>query len=770
MEMTRSDAIQTREVDAILTIDAQGMIESFNPAAERIFGYPADEIIGKPAAQLFSDRRDYVDELLREVSACGAATLHEVLARCRDGSVLIMDVSLSRVVLGGRRHFLMIVRDINDRVQAEEELRVLLSLHAATLESTADGILAVDSARRIRLFNRKFLEMWRLPPGLMADCDSRMLLASVKEQLEDPEAYVSRVEELYGQPETTALDTIRFRDGRVYERYSQPQLVGGKVVGRVWCFRDITAKAAAENAHRESVERFAIAVNGANDGIWDWNIQTGALYYSPHINSLLGYQDEEIARDIAAWEALLHPQDHDRVMEALRLHLRERAPYDVEYRLRTKEGDYLWFRVRGQTVWDESGRAVRMAGSVSDITKRKKAEEALREDGMRFRQIFEQSEDAIIFLKPGTCSIIDVNATAEELFGFTKPEIMAGGLERICRPEDFARLSNFVCTVKRDEISQLDNFVSLGKDGSEIIVSLRCKVMTLQGVDIVYCTFRDIGERIRMEQEARAIQAKLIQANKMTSLGLLVSGVAHEINNPNNFILANSQLLARTWEDALKILREYYRENGDFVVGGIPFSQMDESAPQLFAGIIDGARRINDIVNNLKGFARQDRIVALRDVNVNQVVRSAVTILHHEITKYTENFHLDLAQHLPHVKGSGQQLGQVVINLLMNACQALPDRHAGIWVSTGFDAQDGQVAITIRDEGVGMSQDVSNRIMEPFFTTKLDDGGTGLGLFISHSIVKEQHGTLHFTSEPGKGTTFIVKFPAGAPAAEEHSA
>ena len=137
--------------------------------------------------------------------------------------------------------------------------------------------------------------------------------------------------------------------------------------------------------------------------------------------------------------------------------------------------------------------------------------------------------------------------------------------------------------------------------------------------------------------------------------------------------------------------------------------------------------------------------------DVNHVATSAVSILHYELSKYTDNFHLELAENIPLVKGSSQQLGQVIINLLMNACQALPDKDCGIWMTTGYDPVAGQVTITVRDEGSGISREDSNRILEPFFTTKLDRGGTGLGLSICQSILKEHNAVLEFHSEPGRG-------------------
>jgi len=291
---------------------------------------------------------------------------------------------------------------------------------------------------------------------------------------------------------------------------------------------------------------------------------------------------------------------------------------------------------------------------------------------------------------------------------------------------------------------------------------MRGKVMTLQKVAIIYCTFRDITERLHMEQEAREIQAKLIQINKMTALGLMVSGVAHEINNPNNFIMANAQLLKRSWNDSLAILRDYYRENGEFFIGGVPFSELEARSPELFDGILEGSGRIVAIIDNLKNFARNDFSLVEGLMDVNQVATSAIAILHFELKKFTDHFHVELAEDIPLVNGSSQQLGQVIINLLMNAGQSLPGRERSIWLTTSLNAAADQVVLSVRDEGQGMAPEKSKLIMEPFFTTKLDSGGTGLGLSICRSIARDHAWSLDFISEPGKGSTFTVSIPVPA--------
>ena len=532
---------------------------------------------------------------------------------------------------------------------------------------------------------------------------------------------------------------------------------------------DTTERKAMEAELLESRFQLTEAQRQAKVGSWTWTIETDSVTWSEELYAIFGRDPDQPAMAYAEHSAIYTPESFQQLDRAVAHALATGEPYELELELIRNDGAHRFGLARGEAIRNESGRVARLHGTLQDITERKRAEVALRESEVRFRQIFEQSEDAIIFFKPGTCTIIDVNLTAETLYGYSKAELRGRGLELLIRPEDMVRMSRIISSVSREGMTQLENIINVRKDGTELIASMRGKVMVLQGTEIIYCTFRDVTDRVRMEEEARSIQAKLIQTNKMTSLGLLVSGVAHEINNPNNFIMANAELLNRSWDDALKILREYYRENGEFFIGGIAFSELEAHSPRLFEGISDGARRINEIVNNLKKFARDDQVVTERDVDINRVATSAVSILHYELNTFTDNFQLDLAPDIPLVKGSSQQLGQVIINLLMNACQALPAKRYGIRLATGFDPAANQVTITVRDEGLGMSREDRNRILEPFFTTKLDSGGTGLGLSICHSILREHNALLEFESEPGKGTTFIVKIPAGNPAAEERS-
>jgi PAS domain S-box-containing protein len=268
---------------------------------------------------------------------------------------------------------------------------------------------------------------------------------------------------------------------------------------------------------------------------------------------------------------------------------------------------------------------------------------------------------------------------------------------------------------------------------------------------------RDISEHKRAEEEKKAIQAKLIQTNKMTSLGLLVSGMAHEVNNPNNSIKFSAHVLARTWSDMFPILDNYSRAEGDFVIGGHQYSQIREALPQLITGITDNSRRIEGIIKNLRDFVRKGQADLSMLTDINRIVSVSASILNNQIKMHTNKFKLELDELVPGVRGNSQQLEQVVINLVMNALQSLPNKEGSVSVSTSFDEQAGQAVIRVSDTGCGMPADVKMRLFEPFFSTKLDSGGTGLGLAISNVIIKDHIGFLEFESEPGKGTTATVK-------------
>jgi len=273
---------------------------------------------------------------------------------------------------------------------------------------------------------------------------------------------------------------------------------------------------------------------------------------------------------------------------------------------------------------------------------------------------------------------------------------------------------------------------------------------------------RDITEKRRAVEEARLRQEQLIQADKMVALGRLVAGVAHEINNPNQFIMSNIALLTRAWQGAAPVLDTYYRENGDFSMGGIRYSVLKEKLPGLLQGIHAGSTRIKEIVRELRDYARREPLEMCDQVELNAVVESAAGLVANVIEEATEHFCIECDPGLPRIRGNFQRLEQVCVNLIVNACQALPTRVAFVRVSTAFDAQENVVVLLVEDGGEGIPAEQLTHISDPFFTTRRESGGTGLGLSVSAAIVEEHGGALRFESEIGKGTRASLRLPVGS--------
>lgn len=269
----------------------------------------------------------------------------------------------------------------------------------------------------------------------------------------------------------------------------------------------------------------------------------------------------------------------------------------------------------------------------------------------------------------------------------------------------------------------------------------------------------DITELKKAEAAARIRNKQLRQADKMASLGILVAGIAHEINNPNNFILLNIQLFLKIWKDITPILDEYYSNNGDFVIAGMLYSKAKDKIAQSLDSILQGSDRIKIITKSLTEYSGTDSGRLNEKVDINKVVETAILITENLIKKSTNNFAVKYGKDLPGIRGNIQQLEQVVINLINNACQSLKDTSARIAVSTYYNAERKKVRIKVEDEGIGIDEKNLKYIMDPFFTTKRNIGGTGLGLSVSYNIVKSHGGTLLLKSEPGTGTAARVSFP-----------
>ncbi len=400
---------------------------------------------------------------------------------------------------------------------------------------------------------------------------------------------------------------------------------------------------------------------------------------------------------------------------------------------------------------------------VIDITRRKQAEEALRREKEKIQQYLDIAGVMLLVIAADeTLSML--NKRGSQVLGYPEAELIGKNW-----------FDTFVPPSRREEARQqfhriIDNQTILeeyfennivNREGEERIIAWHNTLLKDESGRItgILRSGEDITERRRTEMQAKLQQQQLAQADKMATLGILVSGVAHEINNPTSFIMLNGKIFSRVWKDIAPILQKHYTENGEFTLAGMPFSRAYDKIGKLIEGVSEGAVRIEKIVRSLKDFARHDTGILNEDIDINQVVESAIVIVHNLIKKTTDHFIVNYGKKIPPVRGNFQQLEQVVINLLTNACQALSERDQALEISTAYFPEKQQVLITVRDEGSGIAPENMAHIFDPFFTTKQSSGGTGLGLSISYNIVNEHGGTLNFESERGKGTIFRVTLP-----------
>lgn len=398
-----------------------------------------------------------------------------------------------------------------------------------------------------------------------------------------------------------------------------------------------------------------------------------------------------------------------------------------------------------------------------------KMEQELKESQERFREIFEQNFDAIVLIKRSNFELIDLNPEAVSMFQFSKKELIenfGAVFENNEIYRSFKRkVSDFPSTNNEFFLEQCQ---LRRKDNTEIICSIKANIIRLHENDVLYCSFHDITEKIMIEEETKILQNKLIQANKMTSLGTLASGLAHEINNPNNFIMSNTQIIQQVWAGAGDILQDYYGQKGDFSLGGLSFPEAKEIVPKLLRDTIEGSRRIKYITENLREYSRPKNEKTFTPVFINKILEFSISILSNQIKKHTDVFCFEPGKDIPSFDGNLQQLEQVFINLVQNALEALPDRAHGVQVVSFYDKKNQYIIVKVKDEGVGMNPKILDRITDPFFTTKQDQGGTGLGLFVSYSIIQAHQGVLEYETQPGAGTTVTVKIPL-SPKKEERS-
>lgn len=272
-------------------------------------------------------------------------------------------------------------------------------------------------------------------------------------------------------------------------------------------------------------------------------------------------------------------------------------------------------------------------------------------------------------------------------------------------------------------------------------------------------TTPDPSKKQKAQYRETAVKEQLVQSNKMIQLGICVSGMMHEIDNPNNCIMMNAGVLRILWAKLKPLL--FYIPDSMNVEKALPMSmeRVIEEMDFLINSIEKASQRIRHIVTNVKKFSRQEDPVMDQYIALGDLINSSLTIAGNLVSKSTHNFSIDIEKNLPFIRGNFQRLEQVIINILTNACQALTKKSDAIVIRGFRNKECGSIELEISDTGKGMSEEIRSQIFNPFFTTRKDSGGTGLGLSISYDIIKEHGAEFLCESKEGKGTVMKIFFP-----------
>ncbi|MFC2146697.1 ATP-binding protein, partial [Acidobacteriota bacterium] len=401
------------------------------------------------------------------------------------------------------------------------------------------------------------------------------------------------------------------------------------------------------------------------------------------------------------------------------------------------------------------------------IGDRLRAEEKLRESEKLYRTLIETSPDAITLYDSDVQNgkTVMFNQQAAVLLGYTSVGEMLAEVKNvfdIIDEKDSEKAHKSIKEIINETaVNKNTEYTLRAKDGTPISVEINTSLIKDDDGKPRYLLSiaRDISKRKEAEKKEKLHQKKSTQIERMASLGRLVSGVAHELNNPVASIKMNSEIFDRVWKDIVPVLDEYYKDKKDFSLTGIPYLDAKKRLADLIIGFMEGSQRIEKIIHDLRDFSRPDDPLTREPIDINKVIQSSVNLNNDLLQKSSKYFSLKLAKSLPLIIGNFQKLEQVFINLIRNACQALPDNDKYISIRSNYNKENKHVVITVKDGGEGIDGKNLKYVTDPFFTTRRDQGGTGLGLFISRQIIQDHNGSMNFQSEKGKGTTVMVSLP-----------
>lgn len=697
---------------AIVALD--GSFREVNPSMCRLTGYSERELLTMSFLDITHPDDAGYGERMRAKLVEGVQESYEKEKRYirKDGVHIWVQLSVSvvRGEDGEARYFVTQLQDISHRKRAEHLLHTHLEKYKSLFEENPDLVYAVSLDGEITSINASVERLTGYSAEEWSGCMPVPLAEGMRQALH-------LANEGFVTPIRLEADIPHKNGGIVHlDATYVPILVDGEPVGVYGIAKDVTKQAELVRQLQDSERKYRLLAEHSLDTIARVNPFGVFTYVTPSSVSLLGYEPEELVD--ASVVDLIHPDDIPALHEEFRRNGSKTERRSV-FRARTKAGDYVWIEARTKNVRSErSGRTIEFITVLRDVTERVQAEHELAASEERYRLLVEHSPDAI--LVSVDLRFVYVNETAVELFGaeskeqllridpltLVHPDYLEHGLERRRLVDEGRRVA---------ELAE-SKYVRL--DGSVIDVEVKSIPTLFGGAPAVHTILQDVTDR-KQTQELMQLSGKL------TAAGQLAAGIAHEIRNPLTSLKGFLRLIQRGAHDK----------------------------PMYFRIMDEELHRVETILEELLLLAKPN-VATMAEVPMGAVLGGVVSLLETQARLKNIEFAVRLPEEPMLVHGDKNHLKQVFINAVKNAVEAMPD---GGRIAIEAEAADGNAEIRVTDEGIGIPPEHLALIGRPFFTTK--EYGSGLGLNVSFTIVKQHGGTIHLESEPGQGTTLTVRLP-----------